>query len=75
MIDGESSVARLCADVALTQVIAPDSLPVRYGGTCCCAGAGGCWRNSPEERALWTLVDRTTPPAQRAELPCGAAAA
>jgi hypothetical protein len=59
---------------ALLQVIAPESLPQRYGGTCCCQGQGGCWRNSPEERALWTLVNATTPPEHRCELPCTAAA-
>ena len=56
------------AAAALLEVIAPECLPQRYGGTCCCAGAGGCWRNSPEERALWAMVEQTTPPEERRDL-------
>ena len=57
------------AAAALLEVISEDCLPERYGGTCRCSGPGGCWRNSPEERALFTLVDSTTPPELRCELP------
>jgi hypothetical protein len=49
------------AAAALLELVAPENLPQRYGGTCCCAGEGGCWRNAPEEEALWQLVERNTP--------------
>ena len=60
------------AAAALLEVVAPECLPERYGGTCRCAGEGGCWRNSPEERALWAMVEGTTPPEQRCDLAAAA---
>jgi hypothetical protein len=54
---------------ALRAVLAPlvddSQLPVAYGGTCRCAGPGGCWRQHPMERELWERVERCTPPDQR----------
>ncbi len=53
------------AAAALLDIVPPENLPVRYGGSCACAGEGGCWRNAPEEQALWRLVEDTTPPEMR----------
>lgn len=50
---------------ALLELVAPENLPERYGGTCRCPGEGGCWRNSAEELALWRLVEKHTPPELR----------
>ena len=50
---------------ALLEVVAPENLPERYGGTCACAGEGGCWRNADNEQALWRLVEQHTPPEAR----------
>ncbi len=53
------------AHAALLEAIPAENLPQRYGGACCCAGEGGCWRNAPDERALWDAVERLTPPELR----------
>ena len=45
----------------LHDLIDPSQLPVEFDGTCTCAGDGGCWRQHPLERQLWTAVERTTP--------------
>jgi hypothetical protein len=49
------------AAAALLEIIAPEDLPQRYGGSCACAGEGGCWRNAPEEQQLWQAVEAATP--------------
>ena len=49
------------AHAALRDLVAPENLPVAYGGSCACAGPGGCWRNAPEERDLWRTVEEATP--------------
>jgi hypothetical protein len=35
-------------------------VPEEYGGSCRCAGPGGCWRQHPMEREIWALVEATT---------------
>lgn len=49
----------------LTAAIAPEQLPVQYGGTCSCRGEGGCFRRHPDECAFWDAVEAVTPPAKR----------
>ena len=55
----------------LLAVCGADSLPAAFGGACTCVGEGGCWRQHPDERALWDAVEAVTPPAAR--VPPGAA--
>ncbi|KAK3274370.1 hypothetical protein CYMTET_17446, partial [Cymbomonas tetramitiformis] len=40
----------------LLAVIPAENLPVEYGGTCVCEGAGGCSHNAPEDRSLQAYV-------------------
>jgi len=40
-------------------------VPEEYGGSCRCAGPGGCWRQHPMEREMWARVEATTPAAER----------
>ena len=54
-------------DEVLQRLVAPDQLPVAYGGTCACAGEGGCMRQHPLERRLWKAVEKVTTPETRAQ--------